>query len=124
MRLSYLRGEGLRPVGLGEGRLAPLAATTVARRRYSNSRGTDVGRRSVSARSIYPPAALGLLDHYVSNTVNYTEALFVVVIMALSSTTPIVAVAERALRHVANVGGGTPAAWWVAILVVGPVLGS
>jgi len=25
---------------------------------------------------------------------------------------------------VANVGGGTPAAWWVAILVVGPVLGS
>jgi Putative Na+/H+ antiporter len=28
------------------------------------------------------------------------------------------------MRHVAKIGGGTPAAWWVTILTVGPVLGS
>ena len=63
-------------------------------------------------------------SNYFSGTVNYTEALFVVVIMALASTRPVVAFAEGAMRYVANAGGGTPAAWWVTILTVGPVLGS
>jgi hypothetical protein len=62
--------------------------------------------------------------HYLNDTVNYTEPLFVVVIMALASTRPIVAFAEASLRQVANAGGATPAAWWVAILVIGPLLGS
>jgi hypothetical protein len=62
--------------------------------------------------------------HYVNDGVNYTEALFVVVIMTLASTRPVVTFAESALRKLANAGGGTPAAWWVAILTVGPVLGS
>jgi hypothetical protein len=62
--------------------------------------------------------------HYFNNTVNYTEPLFVVVIMALSSTRPIVALAESALRWIARAGRCTPAAWWVTILTVGPVLGS
>ena len=62
--------------------------------------------------------------HYLNDTVNYTEPLFVVVIMALASTRPIVAFAEAGLRKVANAGGGSAAAWWVAILVVGPLLGS
>ena len=62
--------------------------------------------------------------HYVNGTVNYTEPLFVVVIMALASTRPIVGFAEGALRRVAAAGGGTPAAWWVAILTLGPLLGS
>ena len=51
--------------------------------------------------------------HYLNDTVNYTEPLFVVVIMALASTRPIVGFAEAALRRIAGVGGGTPAAWWV-----------
>jgi Putative Na+/H+ antiporter len=63
-------------------------------------------------------------QHYVSETVNYTEPLFVVVIMALASTRPIIGFAEAALRRVASTGGGTPAAWWAAILTIGPVLGS
>ena len=46
--------------------------------------------------------------HYFSDTVNYTEALFVVVIMALASTRPVVAFAEAALQRVAQAGGGTP----------------
>jgi hypothetical protein len=62
--------------------------------------------------------------HYLNDTVNYTEPLFVVVIMALASTRPIVGFAEGSLRRLAGVGGGTPAAWWVTILVVGPLLGS
>ena len=51
--------------------------------------------------------------HYVNDTVTYTEPLFVVVIMALASTRPVVGFAESALRRIANAGGGTPAAWWV-----------
>lgn len=62
--------------------------------------------------------------HYLNGTVSYTEPLFVVVIMALASTRPIVIFAELGLRRVANAGGGTPAAWWMTILTIGPVLGS
>jgi hypothetical protein len=62
--------------------------------------------------------------HYFSGTVSFTEALFVVVIMALASTRPVVGFAEGAMRYVANAGGATPAAWWMTILTVGPVLGS
>ena len=62
--------------------------------------------------------------HYINDGVVYTEPLFVVVIMALAATRPIVTVAEAALRHVANLGRGTPAAWWGAILTVAPLLGS
>ena len=61
---------------------------------------------------------------YLNETVNYTEALFVVVIMALASTRPIVLLAERALSRVAGAGGNSPAAWWAAILIVAPLLGS
>ena len=62
--------------------------------------------------------------HYISETVSYTEPLFVVVIMALASTRPVIGFAESALRRAAAVGGATPAAWWAAILTIGPVLGS
>jgi hypothetical protein len=62
--------------------------------------------------------------HYLNDTVNYTEPLFVVVIMALAATRPIVRFAEAALRKVANLWRGTPAAWWCVILIIGPVLGS
>jgi hypothetical protein len=62
--------------------------------------------------------------HYVNSTVNYTEPLFVIVIMALASTRPIINLAESALRQLAQIGGGSPAAWWIVILTVGPLLGS
>jgi hypothetical protein len=66
------------------------------------------------------PAAKGYLNHGVV----FTEALFVVVIMALAGSRPIIVLAEGALRRLANLGGGTPAAWWFTILTVGPLLGS
>lgn len=62
--------------------------------------------------------------HYFNDTVNYTEPLFVVVIMALASTRPVIGFAEAALRRIASTAGSTPAAWWVTILTVGPLLGS
>ena len=62
--------------------------------------------------------------HYFSGTVDYTEPVFVIVIMALAATRPVIGFAEAALRTLASAGGATPAAWWVAILTVGPVLGS
>jgi hypothetical protein len=62
--------------------------------------------------------------HYLNDSVDYTEPLFVVVIMVLASTRPIVTLAESGLRRIAALGGATPAAWWLAILTVGPVLGS
>ena len=69
-------------------------------------------------------AGWGSAKHYINDTVNYTEPLFVVVIMALAATRPVVGFAESALRRVASIGGAGPAAWWVTILTVGPVLGS
>ena len=61
---------------------------------------------------------------YLGHTVDYTEAVFVVVIMALAATRPVVSLAESALRRIANVASATPAAWWLTILTVGPLLGS
>ncbi len=62
--------------------------------------------------------------HYLSDAVNFTEPMFVVVVMAIAASKPIVNFAQGALRRVADLGGGTPAAWWVTILTVGPLLGS
>ena len=62
--------------------------------------------------------------HYIGETVDYTEPMFVVIIMALASTRPVMRLAEQCLRVVAAVGGGRPVAWWFAILTVAPLLGS
>jgi hypothetical protein len=56
--------------------------------------------------------------------VHFTEPLFVVVIMAIASTRPVLAFAEQVLGLVARLGGGTPLAWWLSVLTVGPLLGS
>jgi hypothetical protein len=78
----------------------------------------------VLAIAIAWSAGWGAARHYINDTVVYTEALFVVVIMALASSRPIVSLAERALDRVAALGGCTPGAWWFTILTVGPLLGS
>jgi hypothetical protein len=57
-------------------------------------------------------------------SVHFTEPVFVFVIMAISSTRPVLAVAEAVLARLAALGGGTPLAWWLSILTVGPLLGS
>jgi hypothetical protein len=61
---------------------------------------------------------------YLSHGVVFTEPLFVVVIMALASTRPILRFAEQFLNLFARLGKGTPAAWWFTILILAPLLGS
>lgn len=62
--------------------------------------------------------------HYVNDTVVYTEPLFVIVIMAMAASRPVIAFAEAVLGRLAALGGRTPVAWWASILVLGPLLGS
>ncbi len=57
-------------------------------------------------------------------TVNFTEPLFVVVIMAIASTRPVLGFAERVLGLAARLGGDTPLAWWLSVLTLGTLLGS
>jgi hypothetical protein len=66
------------------------------------------------------PAAVDYLGHRV----NFTEAMFVVVIMALAGTRPVLLFAEGSLRRIAALGRGSVGAWWFTILIVAPVLGS
>ena len=61
---------------------------------------------------------------YILYKVNFTEPMFVVVIMTLAATRPILQITERFMWKVANLLGGTLTAWWWAILTVGPILGS
>ena len=65
----------------------------------------------------------GVASHYLSE-VNFTEPIFVVVIMAIASSRPILHFAEGSLKKFADFGKATPAAWWFAILTIGPLLGS
>jgi hypothetical protein len=44
--------------------------------------------------------------------------------MALAATRPIVVLAENGLGTIAKIGGNTPAAWWLTILTLTPLLGS
>ena len=63
-------------------------------------------------------------QNYVTYGVKYTEPLFVVVIMAIAATRPILRLSEAVLGRVAALGGGTPLAWWFSILTFAPILGS
>ena len=62
---------------------------------------------------------------FVNRDCNFTEPLFVVVIMAISASRPVVRFAEHCLAIPAiRLGGGSPAAWWLSVLTVAPLLGS
>lgn len=63
-------------------------------------------------------------EEYLTHGVNYTEPLFVVVIMAISASRPILRLAEVGMARLAALGRGSPGAWWFTILTAGPVLGS
>src|SRR5579872_3173936 len=61
---------------------------------------------------------------YYYSTRSYIEPLFVVVIMSLVATRPILRIAEGGLWLLANLFGGSLSAWWFTLLTVGPLLGS
>ena len=66
----------------------------------------------------------GGVINYVDHSVNYVEPIFVVVIMAIASTRPVMYFAEKSLKVIADFGKGSPAAWWLSILTIAPILGS
>lgn len=75
--------------------------------------------------------SLALMEHnglsvaaFYVDTRNYTEPVFVVIIMAIASSRPVIQIAETAMRGVASIGKQSPAAWWLSILIIAPLLGS
>jgi len=58
------------------------------------------------------------------NTRDYTEPLFVAVVLSLAATRPIIQLAERAIQWCAKWLGGSLSAWWFTLLTIGPILGS
>lgn len=65
----------------------------------------------------------GTVINYL-NSLNYTEPLFVVVIMIIASTTPIIQFANKSLLFLTNSLGGSVKVRWATLLTVGPLLGS
>tara|TARA_A100001015_G_scaffold273514_1_gene329048 strand:+ start:2028 stop:3614 length:1587 start_codon:yes stop_codon:yes gene_type:complete len=61
---------------------------------------------------------------YYIDSRNFTEPLFVVVIMSIAASRPIITFSEKALSCFAQLGKQSIAAWWISILVVAPLLGS
>jgi hypothetical protein len=64
------------------------------------------------------------MENYISYRVNYTEPLFVVVIMTLAATRPILRLSEAIIRKIAWLLGGSLTAQWLTVLTIGPLLGS
>ena len=58
------------------------------------------------------------------NSRAYAEPLFIMVIMVVAATRPILQLAEKLIHLVAKIGGGGTRAWWMSLLTVGPLLGS
>ncbi|MGC6459654.1 MAG: putative Na+/H+ antiporter [Akkermansiaceae bacterium] len=69
-------------------------------------------------------AGIKQVEYYIGKDVNFTEPIFVVIIMAIAASRPVVRFAENVVDKVANIFGGTPAAWWFSAVTITPVLGS
>lgn len=63
-------------------------------------------------------------SQYVTSQVSYAEPLFVVVIMAMAATRPVLCLVERLLGYLAGIGHHSVPAWWFSILILAPLLGS
>ncbi len=61
---------------------------------------------------------------YIDRDTSFTEPLFVAVVMVVASSRPIYRLAENTLKFGASIGKGTPAAWWLSVLCIAPLLGS
>jgi hypothetical protein len=58
------------------------------------------------------------------DTREYTEPLFVAVILALSATKPIILLAEKCVTWCTTLFGSSISSWWLTLLTIGPLLGS
>lgn len=64
------------------------------------------------------------LQQYFGHDVNFTEPLFVIIVMAIAATRPVVRFAEAVVNKIAGLFGGGDAAWWLAAITITPILGS
>jgi len=64
------------------------------------------------------------LRNYIGVDVDFTEPIFVIIVMAIAASKPVVIFSETCIGKVAALGKHTPTAWWLSILTVGPLLGS
>jgi hypothetical protein len=74
-------------------------------------------------------AIIGFYDwhtvvNYIGHKVNFTEPAFVVVIMTLAATRPILRLSENIINRIARLFGGSLTARWLTTLTIGPLLGS
>lgn len=58
------------------------------------------------------------------NGLHYNEPLFIIVIMTIASSRPILKFFELAMWKFVKLFGGTLEVWWLTILILGPILGS
>ncbi|HZR21368.1 MAG TPA: putative Na+/H+ antiporter [Verrucomicrobiae bacterium] len=61
---------------------------------------------------------------YIGQGLDFTEPLFVVIIMTIAASRPVLKITEQLLGLGATVGGNSIGAWWFTILTLGPLLGS
>ncbi len=61
---------------------------------------------------------------YINDDREFTEPMFVAVIMAIAASRPVLRFAERLMSKAAGLGQGSPGAWWVSVLIIAPILGS
>lgn len=61
---------------------------------------------------------------YLNKDKVFTEPFFVVVIMAIAASRPVLRFAESVMSKAAALGKGTPAAWWMSVLIIAPIFGS
>ena len=61
---------------------------------------------------------------YIAKDRVFTEPLFVFVIMAIAASRPVLRFSEILMSKAAALGKDTPAAWWLSVLIIAPVLGS
>ena len=72
---------------------------------------------------VMEPDGLSAAASYIDSR-NYTEPMFVVIIMAIASSRPVIQFAETCMRAIASIGKKSPAAWWLTILIIAPLMGS
>lgn len=61
---------------------------------------------------------------YVGHDRQFVEPAFVVIIMAIAASRPVLRFAEMVMAKAANLGNQTPAAWWLSVMTIAPILGS
>ena len=64
------------------------------------------------------------IDNLAFEQQKFTEPMFVVVVMCIAATKPVINVAGKLIHMFAKLGNSSPAAWWISIFCIGPVLGS